>query len=285
MDIVTSLCQAKGFKLHSFPTKITQSIPTFTHNFTCQRTTICFCVHLCTPNNSLLPSQISIVHIMSIQTLQSARKLHKGPFSYFHQSYQDSWTCEGLRFLHRSVLVIISAMKSMCGVLFWNCTAIKNTFHREMKRNGRNSDCKGEVMSRNTLCIPYSAKFSQVFNFANFANFQLFAKVFQRKFLTCSVRVQQAHKIISTKSSKIAIHKNLDPQKFSTIRYAFPISTMLYYLWCNILLITNQVITMKAIKRQKQVYCKSTSEVNIQMINPNFCQSKILSHIISPDNK
>ena len=45
MDIVTSLCQAKSFKLHSFPTKITQNIPTFTHIFTCQRTTICFCVH------------------------------------------------------------------------------------------------------------------------------------------------------------------------------------------------------------------------------------------------
>ena len=33
MDIVTSLCQAKILKLHYFPTKITQNIPTFTHNF------------------------------------------------------------------------------------------------------------------------------------------------------------------------------------------------------------------------------------------------------------
>ena len=35
----------------------------------------------------------------------------------------------------------------------------------------------------------------------------------------CSVRMQQIHKIISTKSSIIAIHKNVDPRKFSTIRY------------------------------------------------------------------
>ena len=36
----------------------------------------------------------------------------------------------------------------------------------------------------------------------------------------CSVRVQRICKIISTNSSQIAIHKNLDPRKFSTIRYA-----------------------------------------------------------------
>ena len=35
----------------------------------------------------------------------------------------------------------------------------------------------------------------------------------------CSVRMQQIHKIISTKSSKIAIRKNLDPRKFNAIRY------------------------------------------------------------------
>ena len=38
-----------------------------------------------------------------------------------------------------------------------------------------------------TKSIPYSAKFSRVFNFANFANFQLFAKIFQQKFLTHGV--------------------------------------------------------------------------------------------------
>ena len=39
-----------------------------------------------------------------------------------------------------------------------------------------------------TVNILYSAKFSGVFNFANFANFQLFVKIFQRKFLTCGMR-------------------------------------------------------------------------------------------------
>ena len=68
--------------------------------------------------------------------------------------------------MRRSVLVIIGAMKSMCGVLYRNCTAIKSTFPRAMKRNGRNSDCKGEVTSRNTLCIrvsnPYYALLSMM---------------------------------------------------------------------------------------------------------------------------
>ena len=66
--------------------------------------------------------------------------------------------------MRRSVLVIISAMKSICGLLYRNCTAIKSTFHCAMKRNGRNSDCEGEVTSRNTLRIgisnPYYALLS-----------------------------------------------------------------------------------------------------------------------------
>ena len=68
--------------------------------------------------------------------------------------------------MRQSVLVIISAMKSICGVLYRNCTAIKSTFHRAMKCNGCNSDCKGEVTSRNTLRIgvsnPYYALLSMV---------------------------------------------------------------------------------------------------------------------------
>ena len=68
--------------------------------------------------------------------------------------------------MRRSVLVIINAMKSICGLLYRNCTAIKSTFHRAMKRNGRDSDCKGEVTSRNTLCIgvsnPYYALLSML---------------------------------------------------------------------------------------------------------------------------
>ena len=66
--------------------------------------------------------------------------------------------------MHRSVLVIISAMKSICGVSYRNCTAMKSTFHRAIKRNERNSDCKEEVTSRNTLRIgvsnPYYALLS-----------------------------------------------------------------------------------------------------------------------------
>ena len=44
------------------------------------------------------------------------------------------------------------------------------------------------VYGSQTIPIPYSAKFSQVFNFANFTSFRLFAKVFQRKFLTCKLQ-------------------------------------------------------------------------------------------------
>ena len=46
-------------------------------------------------------------------------------------------------------------------------------------------------------CIPKSAKFSRVFNFVNFANFQPFMKMFQRKFLTCGVQCARAAKLRS----------------------------------------------------------------------------------------
>ena len=36
----------------------------------------------------------------------------------------------------------------------------------------------------------------------------------------CSVRVQRIHEIISMNSSQIAIHKHLDPRKFSATQYA-----------------------------------------------------------------
>ena len=67
--------------------------------------------------------------------------------------------------------------------------------------------------------LPYSAKFSQVFNFANFtnfANFQLFGKIFQQKFLTRSVRYVHA----ASSRNEIAIRENLDPRKFSAIQYS-----------------------------------------------------------------
>ena len=66
--------------------------------------------------------------------------------------------------------------------------------------------------------LPYSAKFLRVFNFANFANFQPFAKIFQRKFLTCGM--QCAHATNSRNYfNEITIRKYLDPRKFSAIRY------------------------------------------------------------------
>ena len=56
--------------------------------------------------------------------------------------------------------------------------------------------------------IPFSAKFSRVFNFANFANFQPFEKIFQQKFLTHGVRCAHAA------SSRNEIFKNCYPRKF-----------------------------------------------------------------------
>ena len=40
-------------------------------------------------------------------------------------------------------------------------------------------------------------------------------------YYVCGVRGQRIHENISTKSSKIAIRENLDPRKFSAIRYPF----------------------------------------------------------------
>ena len=72
---------------------------------------------------------------------------------------------------------------------------------------------------RGVYIIPYRAKFSWVFNFANF---QLLAKTFQifdmrRAVYTCS----KLAKLFQTKSSKIAIRENLVPRKFSAIEYVY----------------------------------------------------------------
>ena len=45
----------------------------------------------------------------------------------------------------------------------------------------REMDSTAQVIQQS---VPYSAKFSRVFNFTNFANFKPFVKLFQRKFLT-----------------------------------------------------------------------------------------------------
>ena len=51
-----------------------------------------------------------------------------------------------------------------------------------------------------------------------FVNFQPFAKIFQRKFLTRGMRCARAASS-QTKSSKVAFRENLDPRNFSAIRY------------------------------------------------------------------
>ena len=48
---------------------------------------------------------------------------------------------------------IISAIKSICGILYRSCTTFKSTFHQAMNCNGCNPDCKGEVTSRITNAI------------------------------------------------------------------------------------------------------------------------------------
>ena len=75
--------------------------------------------------------------------------------------------------------------------------------------------------------LPYGAKFSRVFNFANF---QLFAKIFQRKFLTRGVQCARAvcacsefaklfqRNLQKLLSAKISTVENFDPRKFSAIR-------------------------------------------------------------------
>ena len=61
---------------------------------------------------------------------------------------------------------------------------------------------------------------SQIFNRSQ--------KYFNENFwhAACSVRVQRIRKIISAKSSQIAIHENLDPQKFSAIQY-YPLTNLI----------------------------------------------------------
>ena len=63
----------------------------------------------------------------------------------------------------------------------------------------------------------------------------------------CSVHIQRIRKIISTKTSKIAIRENLDPPKFSAIRYKYTIQlacahAMIYpgSLICDICVCTYQ---------------------------------------------
>ena len=68
----------------------------------------------------------------------------------------------------------------------------------------------------------YSAKFCESLILQISQSFNHSRKYFNENFwhTVCSVCVQRIRKLVSTKSSKITIRKkNLDPQKFSTIRY------------------------------------------------------------------
>ena len=63
--------------------------------------------------------------------------------------------------------------------------------------------------------IPYSTKFSQIFNFANF---QPFTKIFQQKYLTCGVQCPRAANLQYYFNEFVKNRENLDPHKFSTVR-------------------------------------------------------------------
>ena len=70
-------------------------------------------------------------------------------------------------------------------------------------------------------CIPYCTKFSRIFKFANFVNFQSFTKMYRQNFLRASKGMPRPTDaaIISKKCSKIAICKELDCWKFCTVQY------------------------------------------------------------------
>ena len=65
------------------------------------------------------------------------------------------------------------------------------------------------------------ALISRVFIFANFANFELFAKIISAKILTATVRYMSSmrvREIISKKFQKKATHEKLDLQNISAIQ-------------------------------------------------------------------
>ena len=64
----------------------------------------------------------------------------------------------------------------------------------------------------------------------------------QRKFLARCVHMQQISEIIPTKSSKITIHENLDPQKFSAIWYAHALQVILIN-GCELYILCTTVIS------------------------------------------
>ena len=139
MDIVTSLCQENLFplKLHKNIRIISRAkdLQLIVFAFIYARQTILYY-----PAKCLL---LTLCQYKLYSPLENYTKV------FFHTSISlikkpsDSWTCEGLR-LCIGMFWLLLRNSYACGVLFWNCTAIKSTFHRAMKPNGRNSDCKGK---------------------------------------------------------------------------------------------------------------------------------------------
>ena len=82
------------------------------------------------------------------------------------------------------------------------------------------------------LSTPYSAKFSWVFISRISRIFNCSWIYFNENFwhVACSVCVQWIREIISMKSLKIAVCENLDPRKFSAIRYTWSRNEKLYTL-------------------------------------------------------
>ena len=83
--------------------------------------------------------------------------------------------------------------------------------------------------------IPYSAKFSWVFNFANFANFQLFVKLFQRKFLTRNLQFLRARASMDNIPGLCCrIRKGHSPKRYLRSRHCFADSCELERgQWCG----------------------------------------------------
>ena len=70
--------------------------------------------------------------------------------------------------------------------------------------------------------VPYSAKFLWVFNFVNFTNFQLFAKLFQWKFLIRKLQFSRARASMDNiPGLRCCIRKGRSPKRYLRSRHCF----------------------------------------------------------------
>ena len=83
--------------------------------------------------------------------------------------------------------------------------------------------------------IPNSAKFSRVFNFANFAGFQLFARLFQWTFLTRGLQFSRARASMDNILGLCCrIRKGHSPKRYHQSRHCFADSCELEHgRWCG----------------------------------------------------